>query len=317
MGRPRPADGRSGPSAVAWARRGPVLEPAKRELSPTLAVLVSAVLWGTLWIPLRHVRGLDPEGALRVAAGFLLPLVVLVPLVLARGSRAAAPLLREGRAGFWLALGVALYAEGLVRGQVARVILLFYLTPIWSTLLARILLSEPIPARRVLAIGLGLAGMLVIFGPGTGATGPGDLLGLAAGIAWAFAAVEARRRPAAPLLDRTLVHFLLLGPLFLAAAALPGSPAPSGAAPWGGGPWLWLAPFAALWMLPVVLLTLFGAARLDPGRYAMLLMLEVVVGLASSTLLIAEPFTLREALGAALILTAITVELRPTPLPAS
>lgn len=283
-----------------------------RPLGPTLAVLLSAALWGTLWIPLRHVRAADSSGALRVAAAFMLPLAVLAPLALARRRHPLTPLLVEARPGFWLALGVALYAEGLVRGEVARVILLFYLTPVWSTLLARIVLAEPILGRRLLAVGMGLGGVLVVFGPGTGPMGPGDGLGLAAGVVWALAAVEARQRPAARLPDRALVHFLLLGPLFLLVASLPGAQVLGRAAPGlHAGAWPWLGALALGWMLPVVLLTFFGAARLDPGRYAVLLMVEVVVAIASSALLAGERLTAREGLGALLILGAVAVELVP------
>ena len=74
--------------------------------------------------------------------------------------------------GFCLAVGIALYTEGIVRGEVARVILLFYLTPVWSTLLSRIVLGNPITGRRLTTILLGLAGMLVIFGAGGGIPRP-------------------------------------------------------------------------------------------------------------------------------------------------
>jgi drug/metabolite transporter (DMT)-like permease len=62
-------------------------------------------------------------------------------------------------------------------------------------------------------------------------------------------------------------------------------------------------------MLPVVWLTVFGASRLDPGRVAICLMLEVVVGLTTAALLTDEPLGVREILGAILIMSASGVEM--------
>jgi drug/metabolite transporter (DMT)-like permease len=59
-----------------------------------------------------------------------------------------------------------------------------------------------------------------------------------------------------------------------------------------------------------VALTLFGAGRLDPGRFAILLMFEIVVALGTAAALTDEPFGAREAIGAGLILASIAVEVR-------
>jgi hypothetical protein len=68
----------------------------------------------------------------------------------------------EGRMGNevpnLMAACIALYAEALLRGSVARVILLFYLTPVWSTLLAWVFLGARITGVRIVTVALGLAG---------------------------------------------------------------------------------------------------------------------------------------------------------------
>jgi drug/metabolite transporter (DMT)-like permease len=65
-------------------------------------------------------------------------------------------------------------------------------------------------------------------------------------------------------------------------------------------------------MLPAVWLTVFGATHVEPGRFAILLMLEIVVGLTTAWLLTDEPHGTRELLGAALVLGAIGAEVRPS-----
>jgi drug/metabolite transporter (DMT)-like permease len=74
------------------------------------------------------------------------------------------------------------------------------------------------------------------------------------------------------------------------------------------GPWLLL--FVITLNLPTNFMILWGAARLSPGRAGILLMTEVVVGVASAAALSGEPFGPREALGACLITAAGVVELR-------
>jgi len=88
----------------------------------------------------------------------------------------------------------------------------------------------------------------------------------------------------------------------------------------GGRPWTvpspevflrsasWLLVFGLIWMPVVLWLTMFGGSRLDPGRVAVLLMLEVVIGLVSAALLTREPFGPRELAGAVFIVAACGAE---------
>ena len=302
-------------SAAGPASRSP--NPSRNgrgsAFTPQLAVLASTILWGTLWIPVRRLHETGSSGAWVTTIGFLIPLAVLLPAAVWRGERTREGLRELGAPGLWLALGIALYTEGIVRGQVARVILLFYLTPVWSTLLARIVLGEAITARRLATIALGLAGLLVIFGAGAAIPlprGSADWMGLAAGVAWAVAMVASHRGRSRPLFDRIFVHFVFLGPVFFLVTLIPGGGAAVGfELELGARSLLWLLAFALIWMLPVVWLTLFGARYVDPGRFAILLMFEIVIGLTTVALLTDEPLGRREIVGALLILGASGAEI--------
>lgn len=285
----------------------------RHDLRWEAAILCSAVLWGTLWIPLRALRGTGLSDASATVVGFLLPLILLIPFAPGRWRRIIAGGWPLAMGSVCLAAAIALYAEGVVRGQVARVLLLFYLTPVWSTLLARLLLGEAITGRRIATIILGIAGLAVIFGVEAGVPAPkglGDWMGLTAGVAWALAMVNLNRTAERPIFDRMFVQFVFLGPcFFLVALVAGGTPhvSPSAEALFESAPWL-LA-FALVWMLPVIWLTIVGASRLDPGRVAILLMFEIIVGLTTAAVLTDEPFGLREAVGAGLILAASGTEL--------
>jgi drug/metabolite transporter (DMT)-like permease len=278
-------------------------------LAPSVAILVSTLFWGTLWIPLRHLNEAGLGGPWATAAGFIIPLLALLPFGLIRWRPIVAGGWPLAQAGFLMAACIALYAEALLRGHVARVILLFYLTPVWSTLLARAYLGDRITGTRLVTITFGLVGMFIVFGVGSGVAVPqtdAEWMGLISGILWAWSMVYLRRlTPHASAFDKVFVQFLFLGVLFVLFTLVP-----------GGRPWTapspevlirsasWLLVFGLIWMPVVLWLTMFGGSRLAPGRVAVLLMLEVVIGLASAAWLTNEPFGQRELTGATFIVAA-------------
>lgn len=294
---------------------GTVTSSVRQGLSdnaPTLAIVASTFMWGTLWIPLRQMTAAGLGEATASTASFALCLLLLLPFALLRWRRILAGGWPVLVAGFFMALAIALYAEGMVRGEVARVILLFYLTPVWSSLLGRVMLGEPITVRRVATILLGLSGMLVIFGIDTGIplpSSPADWMGLAAGITWAICMVYVNRTADRPIFDRIFVQFIFLAPAFYLLTQIPGAREAASVTSAGlGAAWVWLIAFALFWVLPVVWLSIFGGSRLDPGRVAIFLMLEIVIGLTSAALLTDEILGPRELIGAALIMLASLAE---------
>lgn len=276
-----------------------------RGASPAAVVAVAAVFWGLWWLPL---RALDATGLGPAALNLWLygaAAAVLLPVLWVRRGR-----LREG--GIPLAVAAGLFALAIVAwngalqtGEVVRVTLLFYLAPIWGTVLGRLVLAEPVGRRRVLAIVLGLAGALVLLAE---AWPPvpralGDWLGLSAGLVFAGSATAARY---GRVDGRALTALAFLAAVPVAAAAVLAGGEPS---PWPSVPGLAvIAAVSLLWLAPVTWALLWGAARLDPGRLALLMLLEVVAAAASAALLADEPFGLREATGCVLILAAGALE---------
>ncbi len=281
-------------------------------MAPHAAILLSALLWGTLWIPLREINESGASGAAATAMSFLLGLVILLPFAMVKARRILAGGWPLAASGFFLAVSIAFYAEGMVRGEVARVLLLFYLTPVWSTLLARLMLKQPITRRRVATIVFGLAGLAVILGDETGIPVPrgvADWMGLASGVAWGLALVYIQRTASRRNFDRIFAAFIFLAPVYYLMTLLPGSRVSVGMEGALLTDWaMMLVALALIWLLPVVGLTVYGASRLDPGRVAIFLMLEIVIGLASAAWLLDEPFGAREIIGATLIGAAMLAE---------
>lgn len=285
---------------------------------PTLAILGTTVLWGTFWIPLRYADAGAANSFWVVGAGFYLPAGLLL---LFRWRSCLNLLASNPRVwGLGIAFGLAFgfYCEGALRGEIARVILLFYLTPVWSTLLAWWFLDEPVTRQRVVVLVVGLAGMAVILGATDGVFPMPrtltDWLGLLAGIAWGVTLVFIKRTREQPMIDLGTIIFIGLTAVFALLTLIP-----------DGRHWSlaefpdtttigWVMALAVFWNLPAIFLTLYGAIEIEPGKVAILLMLEVVIGIAAAALLTDEPFGLREALGAVLIIAAGIIEFLPWPM---
>ena len=278
------------------------------------ALVFNAFTWGVSWWPFRQLgaQGLHPLWL----TGYIYSIAVVV-LLLARPA-AFGQLLRT-RSLWWLVLAAggtnACFNWAVSIGDVVRVVLLFYLMPLWTVLLSRLLLGERISARGAVRVGLALAGALVVLwpaggtahaaaGPATGAA-PGllpDLLGLLGGFFFALNNVMLRREAHQPESVRALSMFVggavvaLVLALWLTASGLATRPPPLA---WG---WVLPALGLAAWFLASNLTLQYGAARLPANTTAVVMISEVFFASASALALGAGSLGWREALGASMIL---------------
>ena len=120
----------------------------------------------------------------------------------------------------------AAFNWGVTTGDVVRVVLLFYLMPLWTLLLARLLLREPLHAGVLARAALALGGALVMLWPAEGGwpvpSQPADWLGLIGGVSFALNNVMLRREAHRHADARALAMFSG-GALIGGAAALLGA----------------------------------------------------------------------------------------------
>jgi drug/metabolite transporter (DMT)-like permease len=188
--------------------------------------------------------------------------------------------------------------------------LLFYLTPIWATILARIFLGDLITPSRVIAMVLAILGMLTIFGLGAQFPIPqniGDWLGIGSGFLWAVAMVRIRMSESHSAIELT-AGFFQWSLIFSAGAAflLAPSQIPEIEQVLPTLPLLLI--FMALLVLPGTYASLWGPKYLSPGIVGLLFMTEIIVGAISVALLAGEPFGIRELIGVLLIAGASMLE---------
>ncbi len=285
---------------------------------PSLLVVIIGALWGLYWVPIRRLEAMLSTGPWLTFAVVCLGCLGLVPFAW-KGRRR----LRDSnkRALLSTALGGAsfvLYSNGLLYGQVAVVILLFYLTPVWSTLIGRFWMKWPTSPWRYLAIVLGLAGIgMVLSGSHNGLPLPhtlGDVLGLTSGILWSIAAtginVHSRTRAA-----ETNFVFCAGGAgmaLILGLCLGPGGPGHL-AVELGLTAWGWMACVGLVWWAVSLTGFMWATRRLEPARVGILLMSEVIVGAISAGLFASEPFSGIMIMGAALVVGAAVIETMSKP----
>lgn len=270
-----------------------------------IAVALSGLIWGILWIPLRTLHNAGIDGLWSVVIFYAFPMIMLTPFYFMRwrhliqgGTALHLPILLA-------ALGLMLYAVALLYTQVINAMLLYYLTPLWSTILARYLLGERILLDRWISMILAFAGILIIFKIDAGVPLPsniGDWMGLASGIVWALAAVYMKKGGVQHKMDATLCYFLWGSVLALILTQLPigaGQVLPSLATLYGVLPWL--IPVILLLIIPPAMAVLWGATILSPGILAIVFMTEISTGAISAAIWADEPFGLHELLGIVLI----------------
>jgi drug/metabolite transporter (DMT)-like permease len=258
--------------------------------------------------------GLHPLWAtVLVNALVLMVIVAMSPRVLGQWRRSFAlwPLLLAAgctNVGFNWAVTI---------GDVVRVVLLFYLMPVWVALLAWPLLGERPTLRSVAYMLLALGGVvLVLKTPDSPWPWPHDLadgLALMGGFSFALTNLLLRRLRDADAMTMTAT-MLLGGTLLCALTAwvgmeqglVPALPAPA-------VPWLLGALGLAL-MIGVGNVALqYGAARLQAHTTSVVLLCEVVFASVSAILLGAAVLTERVAMGGALIFTAALLSALSSP----
>jgi len=276
-------------------------------LAPVVALVFNAFVWGVSWWPFRELKaqGLHPLWATALVYLFCLSCA----LVTRRG--ALAPFAREPR--LWLlaaACGLTNvgFNWGVTVGDVVRVVLLFYLMPAWSVLLAWPMLGEKPTFIKLLRLALALAGVLVVLQttdtawpvPQDGA----DWLALAGGFSFALTNILLRQLRDVPTPSRVVAMFGggaaaagLAAIIGVASGTVAGLPPPDAG-------WLLLALALGTCFLASNLALQYGAARLAAHVTALVMLSEVVFASLSSVWLDAAQLTTRTLVGGALILAA-------------
>ena len=280
------------------------------------ALIINAFIWGVSWWPFRQLQNLGLHPLWATAAVYLLVFAVL--LAYFGGHQLKAFTAHPALWGLALASGLTNvgFNWAVTVGDVLRVVLLFYLMPAWSVLVAWVLLGEKPTGASLLRLLLAMAGVWVVLKtpdspwplPQSGA----DYLALLGGLSFAITNALLRRCNAAPSGARMRAMFgggaLLASGVALLGMAQQVVPVPA----------LQTAGWPVLLALSVGFLISnaalqYGAARLAASTTALVMLTEILFASASSAVLGAAAFTPRLLMGGSLImLAALLAALTPS-----
>lgn len=277
---------------------------------PAVAVALCGMMWGVFWVPL-HWFGSQGVGGAWVSLIFnAMAMASALPWLIRR--EAWTGFADQAVNGLLLGTAFSLYTVSLVLTDVVHAILLFYLTPVWSTLAGWFFLRERLNGSRLLAMALGFAGLAAVLGVKDGIPMPrnwGDALALFSGMCWAAGTLRSFHRPtrkvALPVFTFSLGGFVSSVAILAIASAMAMPLAEPGQLA-AMLPWILL--LALVIFVPPNFLVLWAAQRIDSARVGILLMTEVLFGTLSAGLLSGQPFTLAEGIGTALIISAGLIE---------
>lgn len=267
------------------------------------ALLAGATVWGLIWHPYRVLERAGVSAAtaatLTYFVAFLLGLIFL--------GRSLAQL-RPSWALAFLALaagGCNLgYVLATVHGEVMRVMLLFYLAPLWTVLLSRLLLGERLYMAGTAVIGLSIAGAVVmLWQPRQGLPVPkngAEWLGLAAGFFFALTNVLIRRTAHLSIEIKSMAVFA--GVVAVGLCVLPLEPGPV-SLPTQPLSWTLVLAVGAV-LLVINLVVQYGLTRTPANQAIVIFLFELVVAAVSSWLLAGEAMGVKEWLGGAMIVVA-------------
>jgi drug/metabolite transporter (DMT)-like permease len=280
----------------------------------TVFVIATGVLWGFYWLPVRRLADLGLGGAwgtlaiVAVATSLLSPFAYHKRQRLRHSSPVALASVALGGFAF------ALYSIGFLYGRVAIIAILFFLTPVWSTLIGRYVMGWSTPPMRIAALVAGVAGLVLVLGADGDLPVPrsfGEGLGLLSGFLWSVATTGIRAKSDTGPAETAFVFAAgaLFGCLLLAPILEP-APPPSSMGQWG---WVlgWTLAADGLWWGLSLSALMWATARLEPARVGILLMAEVLIGATSAALISGEHLGPVEVIGGALVLCAGVLEVWP------
>jgi drug/metabolite transporter (DMT)-like permease len=197
------------------------------------------------------------------------------------------------------------YALALLNTEVVRAITLFYLNPVWTAILARLLLGEKLGGVGIIAMLFAFIGMALVLHTGFSLPLPqsaGDWYAILAGIAWATSVILLRFQPEGDPVALTVHALIWTGIGLLPVIWLAWDDVPAMALV--VAEFWWLLPFVIGVLMTGVFASMWAVPKLSPNLVSLLYMTEISTAAVTAALFSNQPFTLTDGIGVALIALA-------------
>jgi drug/metabolite transporter (DMT)-like permease len=268
---------------------------------PVTALLIGASFWGVIWYPMRLLDNGGLGGIWLTLTLYAAALVASLP----RTARAIPEFMHHPALLVLLMLSAGwtniAFVEAVLEGNIVRVLLLFYLSPLWATLMGWLFLHERLTRPGFASLTLAMAGaLLMLWNPILGfpwPEGKPDWMALSSGFAFALSNVITRKAQRVSIAAKVLS--IWAGVTVVALAMISGFslPAPHPPVPVLAG----AVALGAIGILLMTVLVQYGVTHMPVHRSAVIALVELVAGAVSQQLLTNEIVTMKEWLGGALI----------------
>lgn len=275
-------------------------------------VCLSAGLWGLYWIPQRLLAQSGMTGGWGTIAQYLVSLALLAPFAVHRYAAGKATGLGLPLAGALMGGGIVCYANSFLLTDVIRTMLLFYMTPLWATVIEIVWFKQRPGWWRLLSLPLSLAGASIVISGGLGfpiPTNAGDWLAFIGGAIYAMGAARVQQSGVKEVFPVLFAFFIYGGAVaMLQAWLLAGylGPLPSATTWLSILPWLLL--LSIFFFIPTNAIISWAPTQISTGLFSILILSEIIFGTVSAALWAGEPFGYREVIGSLCILTAGILE---------
>ncbi len=281
--------------------------PANRQIVPIVGLLIAATSWGVIWYPYRAMEtaGLPAP----VATFFSYAVAVLFAGVVFRHAWRELPRYSVSLMQIGITAGITnvAFLVAIMEAEVVRVVLLFYLAPLWTVPLARVLCAERIDARGATTVVVGMAGaVIMLWRPELGMPlprNPHEWLGMVGGFFFALCNVlvrrETRATPEAKAISGAIGVAVVSFPVALLLVAQPVTAWAGLAIPHG-----WLLAIVGVALISSSVAMQFGLTKLAANRAAVILLFELIIAAIAAHYLAGEVTRMQEWIGGVILSVA-------------
>ncbi len=271
---------------------------------PALACVVAAVLWGLFWYPLRLLEEMGVPGLWASLIIYSFAVIFVIPVCFKKRAeflKFKVECLLMGLFAGWTNLAFIL---AVLEGEVVRVLVLFYLSPIWAILLAVLILHERLTRVGLCSLILAMVGAgLMLWRPElsySNGIGLVEFYAITSGMAFAVTNIVVRKIGSTPIVVKMGASWLGVIVLTLFALWFVQLPVPEITA--HSGFLVLLIGFPAMYVMTWA--AQYGVTHLPIQRSSVIFLLEIVAGAISAALWTDEIVSNIEYVGGVLIISA-------------
>ena len=272
----------------------------------SIALAISAGAWGIYWLPQRILEDGGLTGGWGTISQMIIGTLLLLPIAVWRLSKRKGTGLELPAMGILIGGGFILYALSFLLTDVVRALIMFYMTPVWTTIFEIIFLKKKHGWQRIVSLSLALGGLWVVFGQGGNIPLPvnaGDWIALLGGVMFAGGMIRLEVIKTDGVFP-IIFGFFFYGTLFNIAAGLLLvdylGPVPTIDA--FVSMTAFLIPLSIFYFIPTGIVILWAPTQIGAGICSILFLSEIIVGAVSSSILTDEPFGWRQIVGCSLII---------------